>query len=97
LKSSDDNVITHAAFAHGLTIFVLVSSLGHISGGHFNPAVTFAVSLAGKMNPLLIIPYWIAQLTGGLTGALLVKVGTFTRFNPVWDRVSDLKPTGGNQ
>uniref|UniRef100_A0A915E1U7 Aquaporin n=1 Tax=Ditylenchus dipsaci TaxID=166011 RepID=A0A915E1U7_9BILA len=52
LKSSGENVITHAAFAHGFTIFVLVASLGHISGAHFNPAVTCSVALAGKMHPL---------------------------------------------
>ncbi|KAI6199749.1 hypothetical protein M3Y96_00659800 [Aphelenchoides besseyi] len=60
LKSNSDNVLTHAAFAHGLTIFVMVNSLGHVSGGHFNPAVSFAAALAGKLHPYLVLPYWIA-------------------------------------
>jgi len=76
LKSDSSNVITHAAFAHGLTIFVLVNSFGHISGGHFNPAVTLAVTLAGRAHPYLLIPYWIVQLLGGLVGAILVRATT---------------------
>ncbi|KAI1720509.1 major intrinsic protein domain-containing protein [Ditylenchus destructor] len=76
LKSSDENVTTHAAFAHGLTIFVMVASLGHISGGHFNPAVTVSVTCAGKLHPILAIPYVIAQLLGGFVGALLVRAAT---------------------
>ncbi|KAH7726447.1 CRE-AQP-4 protein [Aphelenchoides avenae] len=76
LKSVDENNVTHAAFAHGLTIFVLVASLGHISGGHFNPAVTLSATLAGKFRPLYLVPYWIAQLGGGFVGALLVRAVT---------------------
>jgi len=75
-KSVDANMVTHAAFAHGLSIFVLVASFGHISGGHFNPAVTLAVGLAGGIQRSLIIPYWLVQLAGGFVGALLVRVVT---------------------
>jgi len=78
LKSTDSNAVTHAAFAHGFSIFVLVSSLGHISGGHFNPSVTFAVALAGKLNPLLVVPYVLAQLLGGFVGAVLVRLVSST-------------------
>jgi len=78
LKSVEANGTTHAAFAHGLSIFVLVCSFGHISGGHFNPAVTLAVGLAGGMCRLLIIPYMLVQLTGGFVGALLVRAVTQT-------------------
>jgi len=81
LRSTQENTVIHGAFAHGLTIFILVASLGHISGGHFNPAVTLSVALAGKLPggyygfwqvPL----YWMAQLTGGFLGALLVRAVT---------------------
>ncbi|CAD5230742.1 unnamed protein product [Bursaphelenchus xylophilus] len=65
--------LINIALAHGLAIFVLVSSLGHISGGHFNPAVTLTVALAGKLHALWVIPYWLAQLSGGFVGALLVR------------------------
>ncbi|CAD5226535.1 unnamed protein product [Bursaphelenchus okinawaensis] len=82
LNGNENNVLTHAAFGHGLTIFVLVCSLGHISGGHFNPAVTLSVTLAGKLHPLLLVPYWLAQLSGGFVGALLVRaVTTLDQYN----------------
>ncbi|RCN27536.1 channel protein, MIP family [Ancylostoma caninum] len=64
-----DNIV-HAALAHGFTIFILVAALGHISGGHFNPAVTWAVAASGKM-PIYHVPfYWFSQLLGGFCGAL---------------------------
>jgi aquaporin Z len=58
------------AVAHGLAIGVMVSAVGHISGGHFNPAVTFAFLVTGRMAPSLAVVYWIAQLAGGLVAAL---------------------------
>jgi len=45
---------------------------GHISGGHFNPAVTLAVTLRGKAEPKDLIPYWVAQFVAGTVAALLV-------------------------
>ncbi|EYC05864.1 hypothetical protein Y032_0079g1227 [Ancylostoma ceylanicum] len=64
-----DNIV-HAALAHGFTIFILVAALGHISGGHFNPAVTWAVAASGKM-PIYDVPfYWFSQLLGGFCGSL---------------------------
>ncbi|CAI5451403.1 unnamed protein product [Caenorhabditis angaria] len=63
--------ITHAALAHGFTIFILVTAFGHISGGHFNPAVSWAIAGAGKM-PAIHLPFYVgAQLLGGTCGAFL--------------------------
>jgi aquaporin TIP len=61
------------ALAHGLTIAVMVSAVGHISGGHFNPAVTLGFLVTRRMAPALAAVYWAAQLVGALAGALLVK------------------------
>uniref|UniRef100_A0A8C5R5W1 Aquaporin 8 n=1 Tax=Leptobrachium leishanense TaxID=445787 RepID=A0A8C5R5W1_9ANUR len=61
------------AFAHGFALASLISVLGNVSGGHFNPAVTLAVVLCGGLTPIFIIPYWIMQLSGGMLGALLAK------------------------
>ena len=75
---SDPNAgLLVVAAAHGLALAVLVSALGAISGGHFNPAVTFGLVVAGKVTPLTGAGYWIAQLLGGaLAGyALVVLVG----------------------
>lgn len=60
------------AFAHGLVIAVMASAVGHISGGHFNPAVTFGFLLARRMAPPLAVCYWIAQLAGAAIAALLL-------------------------
>ena len=60
------------ALAHGLTIAVMVSATGAISGGQLNPAVTFGLFLAGKMDGKKTIAYWIAQLFGAVVAAALV-------------------------
>ncbi|HEY8477414.1 MAG TPA: MIP family channel protein [Chloroflexota bacterium] len=64
------------ALAHGLTIAVMVSALGHVSGGHFNPAVTFGFLVTGRLSPATCLVYWIAQLLGGVAGGLAL-LGTF--------------------
>jgi len=58
------------ALAHGLAIGVMVSALAHVSGGHFNPAVTFGALVSRQISPRLAVVYWVAQLLGGLGGAL---------------------------
>ena len=60
------------ALAHGLTIAVMVTAVGHISGGHLNPAVTIGVWVARKISTREALIYWVAQLAGGLAGALLL-------------------------
>ncbi len=54
------------ALAHGLALAVMVSTFGAISGGHFNPAVTVAVRLAGRIEWSHAVMYVVAQLIGGL-------------------------------
>ena len=61
------------AFAHGLTIAIMASAVGHISGGHFNPAVTFAFVVTRRIVPSLAVVYWLAQLAGGVLGALALR------------------------
>nr|DBA27654.1 TPA: hypothetical protein GDO54_008123 [Pyxicephalus adspersus] len=61
------------ALAHGLSLAIVISVLGNISGGHFNPAVTLSVVICGGLTPILLVPYWICQLSGGMLGALLAK------------------------
>lgn len=61
------------ALAHGLAIAVMVSAVGHISGGHFNPAVTFGFLITRRIAPLLALVYWVAQLAGATFAALLLR------------------------
>ncbi len=61
-----------AALAHGLALAVLVSALGAVSGAHFNPAVTFAVWVAGQIPGRRGLAYILAQLIGGILAAWAV-------------------------
>jgi aquaporin Z len=51
---------------------VMVFAGGHISGGHFNPAVTLAVWIRGKCHTKDLVPYWIAQILAAFVAAYLV-------------------------
>jgi MIP family channel proteins len=57
------------ALAHGVVLAVLVSALGAVSGGHFNPAVTFGVWVAGQIPWRRGVAYVLAQLIGGILAA----------------------------
>lgn len=61
------------ALAHGLAIGIMVTALGHISGGHFNPAVTIGFWITGKLSTLDSLLYWVAQLAGGAAAAYILR------------------------
>ena len=61
------------AVATGVAIGVMVMAIGHISGGHFNPAVTIGVWVTRRLGSLHAILYWAAQLLGAMAGAYTVK------------------------
>lgn len=61
-----------APIAIGSVLAVMIYAGGHISGGHYNPAVSLAVYLRGKLSSLDLVYYWIAQLIAGVIGAYLV-------------------------
>ena len=61
------------AAAFGLAIMAMVYALGHVSGAHFNPAVTAAFAV-GRHFPLArVLPYWAAQVAGAIAGAALLR------------------------
>lgn len=68
-----DTSLIGVAVANGLAIGVMVCALGHISGGHFNPAVTFGFLITRKIKPALAGVYWVAQFGGAALAALFVK------------------------
>jgi len=62
------------ALAHGLALVVMISALGAISGGHFNPAVSIGLWLAGKISAPTFVAYVIAQVLGAAAAAALILV-----------------------
>lgn len=62
-----------APLAIGAALMVMVFAGGHISGGHYNPAVTLGVLIRGKVNAADVVPYWIAQFLAAAVAALLVN------------------------
>ena len=71
------------ALAHGLAIGIMVTSLGHISGGHFNPAVTIGFWVTRKLSTVDTLAYWVAQLAGAAAAAFLLRLLPFD----VWTAV----------
>jgi MIP family channel proteins len=65
-------VLVAIALAHGLALAVLVSAFGSVSGGHFNPAVTFGLWLAGQVESVKAAGYVVAQLLGAVAAAAFV-------------------------
>ena len=62
-----------APLAIGAALMVMVFAGGHISGAHYNPAVTLGVLIRGKVNATDVVPYWVAQLAGAAVAALIVS------------------------
>src|SRR5271165_3046813 len=60
------------AFAFGLTVLTMAYAVGHISGGHFNPAVTVGLWSAGRCPNRYVIPYIVAQVIGAIVAALVL-------------------------
>ncbi len=61
-----------APLAIGSALMVMIFAGGHISGGHYNPAVTLAAWLRGRCPLSDAVPYWIAQFAAGLAAAFVV-------------------------
>jgi aquaporin Z len=61
-----------APLAIGASLMVMVFAGGHVSGGHYNPAVTLAVWLRGKCDTKDVVPYWVAQLAAAFVAAWIV-------------------------
>lgn len=60
------------ALAFGLTVLTMAYAVGHISGGHFNPAVTFGLWAGGKFPTAQIVPYIVAQVVGAVAAAAIL-------------------------
>jgi aquaporin Z len=60
------------ALAFGLAVLTMAFAVGHISGAHFNPAVTAGACVAGRIGAGDLIPYWIAQVLGAIAAAAVL-------------------------
>lgn len=70
------------AIAIGGVLMAMVYMGGHVSGAHYNPAVSLAVGLAGKLAKRELVPYWLAQLAGAVAAALAVRAILGQTFAP---------------
>ncbi len=64
---------TLAPLAIGAVLMVMIYAGGHISGGHYNPAVTLAALVRGRIGGVDAIGYWVVQIVGGLLGMALAR------------------------
>jgi|SRR4051812_3822200 aquaporin Z len=62
-----------APLAIGAALMVMIYAGGHISGGHYNPAVTIGVLIRGKVNAADVVPYIVAQVLAAIVAAIVVK------------------------
>lgn len=72
------------AAAHALVLAIMISALWHISGGHFNPAVTFGVWIGRRISLTTAALFWVAQLLGAVVaGFLLLAIFPSEQWQPV--------------
>ncbi|WP_419740162.1 aquaporin Z [Ruegeria sp.] len=62
------------SFAFGLTVLTMAYTVGHISGGHFNPAVSLGLMIGGRFPAKDLLPYWVAQVLGAIAAAVVLYV-----------------------
>jgi MIP family channel proteins len=73
LRSSGGLGLLAIALAHGLAFAIMVSALGHISGGHFNPAITIGFWVTKRLSTVDSLAYWGAQLLGAAAAAFVLR------------------------
>jgi aquaporin Z len=73
---TDTPLLVAVALAFGLALLAGLYAFGEVSGGHFNPAVSLAMFLAGRLPSGELVRYWIAQFVGGILAALLLAIAT---------------------
>src|SRR5690242_13681926 len=62
------------ALAFGLTVLTMAYAVGHVSGGHFNPAVTVGLCVGGRTPARDVVPYIIAQVVGAVVAAAVLYI-----------------------
>ncbi|MFW0786175.1 aquaporin Z [Gordonia sp. CPCC 206044] len=80
------------ALAFGLTVVTMAYAVGHISGAHFNPAITLGAAVSGRLSWKDLPGYWICQVVGGLLAGLLLWV--IASGKDGFDRVGNMAANG---
>ena len=73
LHAGSDLSLFGIAIVHGLAFALMISALGHVSGGHFNPAVTIGFWVTKRMTTVEAVSYWAAQVLGAIVAAFLLR------------------------
>lgn len=73
INGSETGLLGVAA-AHGVMLAIMISTLGAISGGHFNPAVTFGLFMGRQIDGRTLGYYWVAQVLGAIAAAIAIKI-----------------------
>jgi aquaporin Z len=72
------------SLAFGLTVVTMAFAIGHVSGCHLNPAITFGLAIGGRHPAREILPYWVAQVAGGIiAAAVLVYIASGNGSDPL--------------
>ena len=73
LHAGSDLSLFGIAIVHGLAFALMISALGHVSGGHFNPAVTIGFWVTKRMTTVEAVSDWAAQVLGAIVAAFLLR------------------------
>ena len=73
------------AAGFGMGLALMIFAFGHISGGHYNPAVTLGLAVARRFPTGEIVPYWAAQLVGGIAASVVLRI-VFSQDDPAQRR-----------
>jgi len=71
-NAANGGSILTVALAGGIMLMAGIAAVGHISGGHFNPAVTIGLALGGQASWKNVLPYWLAQFLGATVSAVVL-------------------------
>lgn len=73
-QTGNQNLLASIPIIFGLVVALMIYAVGHISGAHFNPAVTLAFAIVRRFSAREVLPYWISQFLGALVGCFLLSL-----------------------
>ena len=77
------------AVAFGIAASVAIVTVGRVSGGHFNPAVSLGAAITGRLSWADLLPYWLAQLVGGALGSAVLFLTIPASLGPLLGKTAD--------